>query len=50
MKKTALLMVSGAAMLLAAEYYVLKHENINKTMKKIMKNPEKAIDWLKNNM
>ena len=50
MKMALFYMTLGAAFLMGTEYYMLKKDDINKTMKKLAKNPDKALSWLKSNM
>ena len=50
MKMALFYMTLGAAFLMGTEYYMLKKDDINKTMKKLAKNPDKASSWLKSNM
>ena len=50
MKMALFYMTLGAAFLMGTEYDMLKKDDINKTMKKLAKNPDKALSWLKSNM
>lgn len=50
MSKALLYMSLGAAFIIGAEVYLLKKDDINYNMKKIMKNPDKAVTWLKKHM